>query len=103
MNGDGRSRPRLQIEPNAQAIVATTRATRPTFDDARLPPALSQITPQKPIASHDGVYPPEPDTPQNSDDPTSFQIGEMKVQVHGYISYAVGFGKPMPGRGSRNN
>lgn len=68
-------------------------------DDGTLP----GVRPQKPIASHDGVYPPEPDTPQNSDDPTSFQIGEMKVQVHGYISYAVGFGKPMPGRGSRNN
>jgi hypothetical protein len=64
--------------------------------------ALPGVRPQKPIASHDGVYPPEPDAPQ-ADDPTSFHIGEMKIQVHGYISYAVGFGKPMPGRGSRNN
>jgi hypothetical protein len=64
---------------------------------------LPGVRPQKPIASHDGVYPPEPDAPQNGDDPTSFRIGEMKVQIHGYISYAVGFGKPMPGRGSRNN
>ena len=62
---------------------------------------LPGVRPQKPIASHDGVYPPEPDTPQNSDDPTSFQIGAMKVQIHGYISYAVGFGKPMPGKGYR--
>ena len=63
---------------------------------------LPGVRPQKPIASHDGVYPPEPDTPQN-EDPGTLQVGDLKIQVHGYISYAVGFGKPMPGKGSRNN
>jgi hypothetical protein len=64
---------------------------------------LPGVRPQKPIASHDAAYPPEPDTSPNEGDPTSFQVGNMKIEVHGYISYAVGFGKPMPGKGSRNN
>ncbi len=64
---------------------------------------LPGVHPQKPIASHDGVYPPEPDTAGNGDTPTSFHIGDMKVSIHGYISYAVGFGKRLPGRGSRDN
>ena len=64
---------------------------------------LPGVRPQKPIASHDGVYPPEPE-PENGDiNGTTFDVGKMKVSIHGYISYAVGFGKPMPGKGSRNN
>jgi hypothetical protein len=64
---------------------------------------LPGVRPQKPIASHDGVYPPapEPDAPPDGDTPTSFHIGKMKVDIHGYISYAIGFGKPMPGKGYR--
>jgi len=66
---------------------------------------LPGVRPQQPIASHDGVYPlePEPDTLQNGDTPTSFHVGRMKVEIHGYVTYAIGFGKPMPGKGSRNN
>lgn len=65
--------------------------------------ALPGVRPQKPIASHDGVYPPqpEPDALPDGDTPTSFHVGKMKVEIHGYISYAVGFGKPMPGKGYR--
>ena len=66
---------------------------------------LPGVRPQQPIASHDGVYPPqpEPDALPDGDTPTSFHVGKMKVEIHGYISYAVGFGKGMPGKGSRNN
>ncbi|MDN5926479.1 MAG: hypothetical protein L0I29_05330 [Hyphomicrobiales bacterium] len=58
---------------------------------------LPGVRPQKPIASHDGVYPPEPepDTLPGGDTPTSFHVGDMKVEIHGYISYAIGFGKPI--------
>ena len=51
MNGAGRSRPRLHTEPQAQAMGARISAAMP----GRLPrswlPALSQMTPMKPIAS----------------------------------------------------
>jgi hypothetical protein len=64
---------------------------------------LPGVRPQKPIVSRDTPYPPEPE-PENGDvNGTSFNIGKMQVSVHGYVSYAVGFGKPMPGHGSRNN
>jgi hypothetical protein len=64
---------------------------------------LPGVRPQKPIASHDGVYPPEPE-PENGDiHGTTFNVGKMQVSIHGYISYGVGFGKPLPGKGSRNN
>ena len=49
MNGDGRSRPRLQIEPNDHASEATSKATRPTGEAVRLLPAFSQSTPRKPM------------------------------------------------------
>jgi hypothetical protein len=67
--------------------------------------ALPGVRAQKPIASHDGVYPPqpEPDVLPDGDTPTSFHVGKMKVEVHGYISYGIGFGDPLPGKGSRNN
>jgi hypothetical protein len=67
--------------------------------------ALPGVRPQKPIASHDSVYPPqpEPDALPDGDTPTSFHVGKMKVEVHGYISYGIGFGDPLPGKGSRNN
>jgi hypothetical protein len=64
---------------------------------------LPGVRPQKPIASHDAPYPPEPE-PENGDiNGTTFNVGKMQVSIHGYVSYAVGFGKPMPGKGSRNN
>jgi hypothetical protein len=64
---------------------------------------LPGVRPQKPIASHDGVYPPEPepDALPDGDTPTSFHVGDMKVEIHGYISYAIGFGKPLPGKQHR--
>jgi len=64
---------------------------------------LPGVRPQQPIASHDGVYPPEPESTDQDANGTNFNIGDMKVSIHGYISYAVGFGKGMPGKGSRNN
>ena len=39
----------------------------------------------------------------NDIDGTSFNIGKMQVSVHGYISYGMRFGKPLPGKGSRDN
>jgi hypothetical protein len=62
---------------------------------------LPGVRPQQPIASHDGVYPPEPEPTEQANNGTDFNIGDMKVSIHGYISYAVGFGKSMPGKGYR--
>ena len=59
---------------------------------------LPGVRPQQPIASHDGAYPPEPEPTDQDANGTNFNIGDMKVSIHGYISYAVGFGKPMPGK-----
>jgi hypothetical protein len=62
---------------------------------------LPGVRPQKPIASRDTAYPPEPE-PENGDtNGTTFNVGRMQVSIHGYISYAVGFGKAMPGKGYR--
>jgi hypothetical protein len=63
--------------------------------------SLPGVRPQQPIASHDGVYPPEPEPTEQNANGTDFNIGDMKVSIHGYISYAIGFGKPMPGKGYR--
>jgi hypothetical protein len=64
---------------------------------------LPGVRPPKPIVSRDTAYPPEPE-PENGDvNGTTFNVGRMQVSIHGYISYAVGFGKAMPGKGSRNN
>jgi hypothetical protein len=63
--------------------------------------SLPGVRQQQPIASHDGVYPPEPEPTEQANNGTDFNIGDMKVSIHGYISYAVGFGKPMPGKGYR--
>jgi hypothetical protein len=51
MKGEGRSRPRLQIEPNDHATAAISNATSPMGCPTSVPPALSQSTPTKPIAS----------------------------------------------------
>jgi hypothetical protein len=64
---------------------------------------LPGVRPQQPIASHDASYPPQPEPMDEDSDGTTFNVGKMKVSIHGSISYAVGFGKPMPGKGSRNN
>src|SRR3546814_2061371 len=49
MNGDGRSRPLLQTEPNAHATGATSSATSAVGDAVSELPALSQSTPTKPM------------------------------------------------------
>src|SRR3546814_3326770 len=49
MNGDGRSRPLLQTEPNAHATGATSSATSAVGEAVSELPALSQSTPRKPI------------------------------------------------------
>ena len=49
MKGEGRSRPLLQIEPKAQAIVATSKATNPAGVADKVLPALSQSTPTRPM------------------------------------------------------
>jgi hypothetical protein len=64
---------------------------------------LPGVRPQKPIASHDGVYPPEPEPENGAINGTTFDVGKMRVSIHGYISYGIGFGDPLPGKGSRNN
>ena len=51
MKGSGRSRSRLQIEPQAHASGAMTKHTRPSVEPDSALPAFNQITPRKPTTS----------------------------------------------------
>jgi hypothetical protein len=88
------------------ALAALLLAASAAWADGRVKSendTLPGVRPQKPIVTRDAPYPPEPE-PENGDiNGTTFNVGKMQVSIHGYISYAVGFGKPMPGHGSRNN
>lgn len=87
------------ILPAALLLVAS--AARADESATTANHSLPGVRPQQPIASHDAPYPPEPEPSDSDPNGTTFNVGNMKVSIHGYISYAVGFGKGMPGKGYR--